>query len=80
MPQIRGWVSINLVLLAGLLYCAIAVQTAGFGTYKHLFPLLLFQNGIANWLIAIGIILGIVTGHNNILRLRNIVGRAARMD
>ena len=37
------WVSINLVLLVGILYCAIAVQTTGFGTYKHLFPLLLFQ-------------------------------------
>ena len=29
------WVSINLVLLVGILYCAIAVQTTGFGTYKH---------------------------------------------
>lgn len=60
------WVSINLVLLVGLLYCAIAVQTTGFGTYKHLFILLLFQNSIANWLIGMGIILGIVTGQNNI--------------
>src|SRR5207237_2683194 len=32
------WVSISLVLLVGLLYFAIAVQTTGFGTYKHLFP------------------------------------------
>jgi hypothetical protein len=57
------WVSINLVLLVGLLYCAIAVQTTGFGTYKHLFPLLLLQITIAHWLIGMGIILGIVTGH-----------------
>jgi len=42
------WVSINLVLLVGILYCAIAVQTTGFGTYKHLFPLLLFQTTIAH--------------------------------
>ena len=60
------WVSINLVLLVGILYCAIAVQTTGFGTYKHLFPLLLFQTTIAHWLIGMGIILGIVTGHNNV--------------
>jgi hypothetical protein len=60
------WVSINLVLVVGILYCAIAVQTTGFGTYKHLFPLLLFQTSIAHWLIGMGIILGIVTGHNNI--------------
>jgi 23S rRNA (uracil1939-C5)-methyltransferase len=60
------WVSINLVLLVGILYCAIAVQTTGFGTYKHLFPLLLIQTTIAHGLIGMGIILGIVTGHNNI--------------
>jgi len=60
------WVSINLVLLVGILYCAIAVQTTGFGTYKHLFVLLLFQQGIANVLIGMAIILGIVTGRNNI--------------
>jgi hypothetical protein len=60
------WVSINLVLLVGILYCAIAVQTTGFGTYKHLFPLLLFQTTIAHGLIGMGIILGIVTAHHNI--------------
>jgi len=60
------WVSINLVLLVGILYCAIAVQTTGFGTYKHLFPLLLFQTAIAHGLIGMAIILGIVTGHDNV--------------
>ena len=60
------WLSINLVLLVGILYCSIAVQTTGFGTYKHLFPLLLFQTTIAHGLIGMAIILGIVTGHNNI--------------
>jgi len=65
-PKATEWVSINLVLLVGILYCAIAVQTRGFGTYKHLFPLLLFQTTIAHWLIGMGIILGIVTGHNNV--------------
>jgi len=65
-PKATEWVSINLVLLVGILYCGIAVQTKGFGTYKHLFPLLLFQATIANWLVGMGIILGIVTGHNNV--------------
>ena len=65
-PKATEWVSINLVLLVGILYCAIAVQTRGFGTYKHLFPLLLFQTSIAHCLIGMAIILGIVTGHNNI--------------
>jgi len=65
-PKATEWVSINLVLLVGILYCAIAVQTRGFGTYKHLFPLLLLQTSIAHWLVGMGIILGIVTGHNNV--------------
>jgi hypothetical protein len=65
-PQATERVSINLVLLVGIFYCAIAVQTTGFGTYKHLFPLLLFQTTIAHGLVGMGIILGIVTGHNNI--------------
>src|SRR5262245_29051167 len=42
LPKATEWVSINLVLLVGILYCGIAVQARGFGTYKHLFPLLLF--------------------------------------
>src|SRR5215831_7407733 len=65
-PKATEWVSMNLVLLVGILYCAIAVQTTGFGTYKHLFPLLLFQTSIAHGLVGMGIILGIVTGHNNV--------------
>jgi len=66
LPKATEWVSINLVLLVGILYCAIAVETTGFGTYKHLFPLLLFQTTIAHWLVGMGIVLGIVTGHNNV--------------
>ena len=66
LPKQTEWISINLVLLVGILYCAIAVQTTGFGTYKHLFPLLLFQTSIAHCLIGMAIILGIVTGHNNV--------------
>jgi hypothetical protein len=65
-PKGSEWLSINLVLLVGILYCAVAVQTTGFGTYKHLFPLLLFQITIAHWLVGLGIMLGIVTGHNNV--------------
>jgi hypothetical protein len=65
-PKATEWISINLVLLMGIVYCAIAVQTRGFGTYKHLFPLLLLQTSIAHGLVGMGIILGIVTGHNNV--------------
>ena len=66
LPKGTEWLSINLVLLAGILYCAIAVQTRGFGTYKHLFPLLLFQTTLVHVLVGMAIILGIVSRHNNV--------------
>lgn len=60
------WISINIVLLAGLVYCSVAVHTKRFGSYKQLFGLLLVQNAFAHLLIAFGILLGIVTGVDNI--------------
>src|SRR6185436_3505813 len=60
------WVSINIVLLVGLVYCSVAVHTKGFGGYKQLFGLLLVQTLVAHALIAAGITLGIVTGIDNI--------------
>jgi steroid 5-alpha reductase family enzyme len=59
------WVSINIVLLVGLIYCSVAVHTTGFGSYKQLFGLLLIQTVLAHFLIATGIIVGIVTGATN---------------
>src|SRR6516225_12033745 len=64
-PKATEWLSINLVLLVGILYCAVAVQTRGFGTYKHLFPLLLFQATLVHALVGLAIILGMVTRHND---------------
>ena len=58
--------SINLVLLVGLIYCSIAVHTSGFGSYKQLFGLLFIQTAFAHLLIALGILLGVVTGTDNI--------------
>jgi len=60
------WISINLVLLIGLIYCAVGVHTKGFGSYKQLFGLLLVQNAFAHLLIAFGIALAVVTMTNNI--------------
>ena len=63
---ITRWVSINVVLLAGLIYCSVAVHTRGFGSYKQLLGLLFVQTAFAHLLIAFGITLGIVTGMDNI--------------
>lgn len=68
------WVSINLVLLAGLVYCSIAVHTTGFGSYKQLLGLLLVQTVFAHLLIACGIVLGIVTGTANIYTAPEVSG------
>jgi hypothetical protein len=40
---VTRWVSINIVLLVGLVYCSIAVHTTGFGSDKQLLALLLVQ-------------------------------------
>jgi hypothetical protein len=59
------WVSINIVLLIGLVFCSIAVHTTGFGSYKQLLGLLLVQWVPAHILIASAIVLGILTGVDN---------------
>jgi hypothetical protein len=60
------WISINLVLLVGLIYCSVAVHTSGFGSYKQLFGLLLLQNAFAHLLIACALAVAIVTTTRNI--------------
>jgi hypothetical protein len=68
------WVSINLVLLVGLIYSAIAVHTSGFGSYKQLFGLLLVQNVFAHLLIGLGIVIAIVTGRENAFTVPEVSG------
>jgi len=63
--SLTRWVSINIVLLVGLIYCSISVHTTRFGGYKQLFGLLLVQTVLAHILIASAIVLGIVTGTTN---------------
>jgi hypothetical protein len=60
------WVSINIVLLLGLIYCAVNVHLSGFGSYKQLLGLLFIQNAFAHFLIAGGILMAVVTGVDNI--------------
>jgi hypothetical protein len=68
------WVSINLVLLVGLVYSAVAVHTTGFGSYKQLYGLLLLQVSVAHTLIGLAIILAIVTGQDNIFTAPEVFG------
>lgn len=73
---VARWISINLVLLLGVVYCAVAVHTKGFGAYKQLLGLLLIQNVVAHVLIALAISLAIVTGMDNIFTAPEYAGGA----
>jgi len=71
--QIR-WVSMNLVLLVGLIYCSVAVHTRKFGAYRQLFGLVLVQNVVSHTLIALAIILSMVTGKPNVFTAPEVSG------
>jgi len=71
--QIR-LVSINIVLLVGLVYAAVAVHVGKFGGYKQLLVLLFFQVAVAHFLITLGIVLGIATGQDNVFTVPEVTG------
>ena len=60
------WVSVTVVLLLGIVYYGVAVHTRGFGSYKQLYPLVLFQSLLGEGLVALAIVLAIFTGQDNI--------------
>ena len=60
------WISVTVVLLAGIVYYGVAVHTRGFGSYKQLYPLVLFQSVLGEGLVALAIVLAIFTGRDNI--------------
>ncbi len=60
------WISVTIVLLAGVVYYGVAVYTRGFGSYKQLYPLVLFQSLLGEGLVALAIVLAIFTGTGNI--------------
>ena len=72
--NVTKWLSINIVLLIGLIYCSVAVHTSGFGSYKQLLGLLYVMIGFAHVLIAAGILIGIVTGKNNVYTTPEVFG------
>jgi hypothetical protein len=60
------WLSLTVLTLAALLYYGVRVHTAGFGSYKQLLPLIFNQNVLAHGIIVIGIVIGIMTGRDNV--------------
>jgi hypothetical protein len=60
------WVSLNVAMFFCVLYLAIRMHSTGFGSYKHLWPAILIPNLIFHANAILGIVIGIITGHDNI--------------
>jgi hypothetical protein len=60
------WISVTGVLLVGVLYYGVAAYTKGFGSYKQLYPLMLFQSVLGEGLVALAIAMAILTSRDNI--------------
>jgi hypothetical protein len=63
------WFSITAALVIGTVYYGIRVHTRGFGGYKHLLPLSVIQNLLAQVIIVAAIALAIFTGNDNIFSI-----------
>ena len=59
------WLSMNVVAWAAVFYYGVAVHTRGFGSYKQLLPLGLFQTIVMQAIAVIGILLAIA-GYSNV--------------
>jgi hypothetical protein len=59
------WPSMNVPAWAGALYYGVAVQRRGFGSYRHLLPLVFFQTLVFQSIASAGILLAIA-GRPNI--------------
>lgn len=65
-PRILEWLSLTGITTLGFVYYSVRVPTSGFGTKRHLLPLLIIQNLIAQAIVISGIALANVTGRDNI--------------
>jgi len=73
------WLSMNVLLWAGAVYYGIAVHKRGFGSYKQLLPLVLFQVAILHAIAVAGIVLSIV-GFSNIFAAPEYSGPATAQN
>ena len=64
-PVVR-WLSLTALLLIGMVYAAVRVQTTSFGDYRHLLPVVFFQVLTAQIIIIAGIVVGILAQHGNV--------------
>jgi hypothetical protein len=60
------WLSMTVVALVGAIYYGIRVPMSGFGSYRHLLPLVVIQSALANGIAIAGILIALATGQQNI--------------
>jgi hypothetical protein len=71
------WCSMNLVGWIGALWYGVAAHRRGFGTYRHLLPLAVFQMALFHAIAVVGILLAIA-GWSNIYAAPEFSGPAAQ--
>lgn len=64
--SITKFLSLTVLLLLGMIYYSVRVSTSRFGSYKQLLPVLALQVILAQCIILAGIVIGILTGKDNI--------------
>jgi hypothetical protein len=64
--SIVKFLSISVVMLLGLVYFAVRVHTTGFGSFKELLVLIVIQTALAQAIVIAGIVIAILTHHDNI--------------
>jgi hypothetical protein len=71
------FLSITVIGIVGVFYYGIRVHTTGFGSYKHLLPLIGIQNVVTHTLVIAGILLARLTHHPNIFSAPEYGGNTA---
>jgi len=64
--DLTRWLSLTALAFAGIIYYGIKVHTSGFGSYRHLLPLLVNQHLLLHAIVIFGIVWAIATGQSNV--------------
>lgn len=74
--SVAQWLSISVVSLVGFVYYVLRIHPSGFGSYRHLLPLLVIQGIVGQAIIIAGIAIAIFTGQDNIFSVPEYSGGA----
>jgi hypothetical protein len=68
------WVSPTIVTLLAVVYYAVRVHRTSFGSYRQLYPLGLFASLTLQTIVALGIVIAILSGQDNIYTIPEMSG------